>query len=180
MAGDLNSSTGPRQWNTEKASNQKYTVSALYLKVGQVKTTEPYLQIVHINTIQAPLTLSNLVSFDQEPLAATRKHAAKDNDYIKWLFKSRFSLSWLWHSALAVCVSGSMCVCVCVACISLLCPKTSCVYTQTAKPPPPPRTHSSLLTNGSYCSWIKASCWVHYSLSLSMKCASNIHKHTCI
>lgn len=86
---DLNSSTGPKQWNTEKASNQKYTVSALYLKVGRVKTTEPYLQIVHINTIQAPLTLSNLVSFDQEPLAATCKHAAKDNDYIKWLFKSR-------------------------------------------------------------------------------------------
>lgn len=47
------------------------------------------VQIVHINMVQAPLTLSNLVSFDQEPLAATRKRTAKDNDYIKWLLKSR-------------------------------------------------------------------------------------------
>lgn len=86
-AADSNTNAGPKQRNTDTTSNQKYTVSALYLNVERVNTTEPYLQIVHINTIQAPLTL--LVSFDQEPLAATRKHTAKDNDYIKWLLKSR-------------------------------------------------------------------------------------------
>lgn len=69
---------GTRHQNTERLEQE--VDKRTHLSVEQVKATQPYLQIVqivYINMVEAPLTLSNLVSFDREPLAATRKRALK-------------------------------------------------------------------------------------------------------